>query len=51
MATKRRTGPKTHYELSRGVGTCGHFGETTKDKAKVTCKFCLKQIASRKYLF
>ena len=45
---KRRT--VVHWELTRhsgettGLGQCGYHGEVTKDKDKVTCKFCRKMI-------
>ena len=39
---------KVHKELSGNVGECGFLGKTTKDNAKVTCKFCLKMIKENK---
>jgi len=41
---------KIHYRLSTYIGVCGFQGETTKDKKKVTCKFCKKLLKSTKYL-
>lgn len=41
---KKITG-KMHYGLSKTVGVCGYFSDnTTKDKKKVTCKFCKKEL-------
>ena len=40
---------KMHYRLSIFVGACGHQGDTTSDKSKVTCKLCKKLIKASKY--
>ena len=41
---------KIHYNYTWGIGICGRRGTTTEDKANVTCKFCKKLMASKKYL-
>ena len=38
---------KVHYELGLNRGACGYFGETTRDKKKVTCKLCEKLLRTR----
>jgi len=34
---------KTHFEMTKYIGSCGYFataGNCTKDKTTVTCKIC-----------
>lgn len=45
---KAKRQPKVHYHLTHNLGECGYHGQTTKDKTKVTCRFC-QRILERQY--